>query len=153
MATTASTNEIRILNLPLAMILSCVMLVYFFLVMLAVCIISKVCRHVTAEYCCMQCTDLGMTCMQCCTCTCKCAQCYSCMQQAADECWLVSWDCLYTFTHCMYSYLICNITTTAPPLTHPPSVLLPLLLPPAAVDMQASSCLIVEQHTTISLHL
>ena len=107
-STHSSLNEIRLFNLPLALVLSGVILIYLFLVLLAVCISSKASRHVATADCCGLCGDLGMTCRQCCSCSCRCSYGYTCMQYAVDECLLVCRDCQYTCAHCRQ---ICQDTT------------------------------------------
>ena len=95
-STQSSLNKIRLFNVPLALVLSLVILIYLLLVLLAVCILSKVCRHVATADLYGLCADLGMTCRQCCSCSCRCSYGYTCMQYAVDECLLVCRDCQYT---------------------------------------------------------
>ena len=94
-----------------SLVLSGVILVYLLLVLLAVCILSKVCRHVATADLYGLCADLGMTCRQCCSCSCRCSYGYTCMQYAVDECLLLCRDCQYTCAHCRQ---ICQDTNTAP---------------------------------------
>ena len=106
--TMRSTSEIRILNLPLALILSGVMLAYLLLVLIAVCIHSIVLVHGAVVECCGLCADLAITCRQCCSCYCRCSHVYSCMQYAVDECRLFCRDCKYRCVECMQ---ICHNTS------------------------------------------
>ena len=109
-STQSSLNKIRLFNVPLALVLSLVILIYLLLVLLAVCILSKVCRHVATADLYGLCGDLGMTCRQCCSCSCRCSCGYTCMQYAVDECLLVCRDCQYTCAHCRQICQDTNIT-------------------------------------------